>query len=71
MEKLSRPSSYRRIVVCVDGTWFNEDGREGHGHGNNSNVFRIYASVKIGKTTDGDGNEVEQVAKSRSKRYMQ
>ncbi|KAF4910515.1 hypotheticall protein [Colletotrichum fructicola] len=63
MEKLSRPSSYRRIVVCVDGTWFNEDGREGHGHGNNSNVFRIYASVKIGKTTDGDGNEVEQIAK--------
>ncbi|KAI8270678.1 hypothetical protein K4K58_008506 [Colletotrichum sp. SAR11_239] len=45
MEKPSRPSSYRRIVVCVDGTWFNEDGREGHGHGNNSNVFRIYASI--------------------------
>ncbi|KAF4806787.1 hypothetical protein CGCSCA5_v014065 [Colletotrichum siamense] len=63
MEKPSRPSSYRRIVVCVDGTWFNEDGREGHGHGNNSNVFRIYASVKIGKTKDGDGNEVEQIAK--------
>ncbi|KAF6817605.1 hypothetical protein CSOJ01_02315 [Colletotrichum sojae] len=26
---MGRPSSYRRIVVCVDGTWFNEDGREG------------------------------------------
>ncbi|KAH0421262.1 hypothetical protein CcaCcLH18_13537 [Colletotrichum camelliae] len=63
MEKPSRPSSYRRIVVCVDGTWFNEDGREGHGHGNNSNVFRIYASVKIGKMKDRDGNEVEQIAK--------
>ncbi|KAF6835458.1 hypothetical protein CPLU01_04329 [Colletotrichum plurivorum] len=28
MGKMGRPSSYRRIVVCVDGTWFNEDGRE-------------------------------------------
>ncbi|KAK0369223.1 hypothetical protein CLIM01_13420 [Colletotrichum limetticola] len=53
----------RRIVVCVDGTWYNEDGREGNGYGNNSNVFRIYASIKRGKTTDGRGNKITQIVR--------
>ncbi|KAG8162513.1 hypothetical protein KVR01_008278 [Diaporthe batatas] len=79
------PESYlpRRIVVCVDGTWFDEDGREGNyssttwdrgpdqrrlltvgckgcGRGNNSNVFRLWASVKEGLVTDANGNNFDQ-----------
>lgn len=78
----SKTDLRRRIVVCVDGTWFDEDGREGRhsytvqekltrpeltvflkgrGRGNNSNVFRLWASVKQGRVTDENGNEFEQV----------
>ncbi|EXF74204.1 hypothetical protein CFIO01_06798 [Colletotrichum fioriniae PJ7] len=53
----------RRIVVCVDGTWYNEDGREGNGYGNNSNVFRIYASIKREKMTDKQGNNITQIVR--------
>lgn len=51
----------RRVVVCVDGTWYNEDGLEGYSSGNQSNVFRIWASIKTGHVTDADGNAFEQV----------
>ncbi|KAK1991597.1 hypothetical protein LX36DRAFT_663148 [Colletotrichum falcatum] len=56
-------SRIRRIVVCVDGTWYNADGKEGQGAGNNSNVFRTFASVRVGKFADANGNEVEQIPK--------
>ncbi|KAG7038260.1 peptidoglycan binding domain protein [Colletotrichum scovillei] len=56
-------SRLRRIIACVDGTWYNEDGQEGRGNGNNSNVFRIYASIKSGKGTDEKGNKFEQIVK--------
>ncbi|KAK2010458.1 hypothetical protein LZ32DRAFT_607472 [Colletotrichum eremochloae] len=56
-------SRIRRIVVCVDGTWYNPDGKEDEGTGNNTNVFRVFASVRFGKFTDENGNEVEQIPK--------
>ncbi|KAK2035957.1 hypothetical protein LZ31DRAFT_636809 [Colletotrichum somersetense] len=56
-------SRIRRIVVCVDGTWYNPDGKEGKGTGNNTNVFRIFASVRFGNFTDENGNDVEQIPK--------
>ncbi|KAF9869978.1 hypothetical protein CkaCkLH20_12587 [Colletotrichum karsti] len=34
----------------------------GRGYGNNSNVFRVYASIKRGQFKDDQGNKVEQVA---------
>lgn len=52
----------RRLIVCVDGTWYDADGREGCRNGNNSNIFRIYAAVKQGIFTDPDGRQIEQVA---------
>ncbi|GKT58413.1 peptidoglycan binding domain protein [Colletotrichum tofieldiae] len=58
---MSSQSRIRRIVVCVDGTFYNPDGKEGKGTGNNTNVFRIFASVRYGKFTDANGNAVEQV----------
>ncbi|OBR11669.1 Peptidoglycan binding domain protein [Colletotrichum higginsianum IMI 349063] len=83
---MSGKSRIRRILVCVDGTFYNPDGKEGenrhHGYenippsqavltanrigkgaGNNTNVFRIFASVRFGKFIDENGNEVEQIPK--------
>ncbi|KZL71939.1 peptidoglycan binding domain protein [Colletotrichum tofieldiae] len=60
---MSSQSRIRRIVVCVDGTFYNPDGKEGKGTGNNTNVFRIFASVRYGKFTDANGNAVEQIPK--------
>ncbi|KAK1967034.1 hypothetical protein LY78DRAFT_737467, partial [Colletotrichum sublineola] len=53
-------SRIRRIMVCVDKTWYNADGEEGQGAGNNSNVFRTFASVRVRKFTDTNRNKVEQ-----------
>ncbi|KAG7108324.1 hypothetical protein HYQ45_018118 [Verticillium longisporum] len=59
----SRPQhDVKRIVVCVDGTWYNADGKEGKGTGNLSNTFRIFASVKQGTFEQG-GKTIKQVAK--------
>ena len=41
-----------RLVCCVDGTYFTPDGSDGKGHGNITNVYRIYASIKTGKCFD-------------------
>ncbi|WQF79485.1 Putative GTP binding domain, Tle1 phospholipase, P-loop containing nucleoside triphosphate hydrolase [Colletotrichum destructivum] len=60
---MSGKSRIRRILVCVDGTFYNPDGKEGKGAGNNTNVFRIFASVRFGKFIDENGNEVEQIPK--------
>lgn len=57
---MSAPKEIRRIIVCVDGTWYNADGKESNGHGNTSNVFRIFASVKQGKFTQ-DSIKYEQI----------
>ncbi|MCJ1306944.1 hypothetical protein MMC25_000588 [Agyrium rufum] len=50
----------KRLVVCVDGTWFGPDGASSHGSENKSNVFRIYASIKEGRFTDQSGNTIIQ-----------
>lgn len=41
-----------RLVICIDGTYCAADGPDGKGHGNISNVYRIYASVKQGDCDD-------------------
>lgn len=41
-----------RLIVCVDGTWGNPDGRVGNPQGNVSTVFRTFASVEEGMVTD-------------------
>ncbi|KAM0812828.1 putative DUF2235 domain-containing protein [Seiridium cardinale] len=53
----------KRITVCVDGTWYNQDGQEGQGKGNNSNISRVSWSVKRGTFTDKDGRPVKQIDK--------
>ncbi|KAL0764159.1 hypothetical protein CaCOL14_013212 [Colletotrichum acutatum] len=61
---MATPTNFKRIVVCVDGTWYNEDGQEGRGSGNNSNIFRIYASVKVDEpVTDEFGNTITQIVR--------
>ena len=42
-----------RLVICIDGTYCTADGPDGKGHGNTSNVYRIFASVKTGECDDG------------------
>ncbi|KAL8766023.1 MAG: hypothetical protein Q9194_006392 [Teloschistes cf. exilis] len=41
-----------RLIYCVDGTYCTPDGTSRRGHGNISNVYRIYASVKKGLCFD-------------------
>ncbi|KAK6081937.1 hypothetical protein SCUP515_02716 [Seiridium cupressi] len=53
----------KRITVCVDGTWYNQDGQEGQGKGNNSNISRVSWSAKRGTFTDKDGRPVKQIDK--------
>ncbi|KAI1814796.1 hypothetical protein GGS20DRAFT_384500 [Poronia punctata] len=38
----------KRVVVCADGAWYGSDGLTARRGGNNSNVYRIYSSVKQG-----------------------
>ncbi|GAP87641.1 putative ras GTPase [Rosellinia necatrix] len=51
----------KRVVVCVDGTWYDPNGHVVRREGNNSNVYRIYSSVKQG-TFVQDNRAVKQVA---------
>ncbi|KAG9589921.1 hypothetical protein KCU97_g7704, partial [Aureobasidium melanogenum] len=51
----------RRIIACVDGTWYDADGQEGQAHGNNTNVFRIYAAIGRGAVKDEHGETIEQI----------
>ncbi|KAH6876364.1 hypothetical protein B0T10DRAFT_585450 [Thelonectria olida] len=54
----------RRLVCCVDGTWMLPDGTMGSFHGNASNVFRVWASVKEGRiraSESHDGKEWQQI----------
>lgn len=41
-----------RLIYCVDGTYYMPDGTDRRGHGNISNVYRIYASIKKGRCFD-------------------
>lgn len=40
----------KRLIICVDGTWCREDGV--HDAGNQTNTYRISASVQQGDCTD-------------------
>ncbi|KAI0408135.1 hypothetical protein F4802DRAFT_550661 [Xylaria palmicola] len=51
----------KRVVVCVDSTWYDPNGLVVRREGNNSNVYRIYASVREG-TFVQDNRAVKQVA---------
>ncbi|KAI0866151.1 hypothetical protein F4860DRAFT_459102 [Xylaria cubensis] len=51
----------KRVVVCVDGTWYDPNGVVVRREGNNSNIYRIYSSVKEG-TFVQDNRAVKQVA---------
>ncbi|KAG9527209.1 hypothetical protein KCU93_g5369, partial [Aureobasidium melanogenum] len=51
----------RRIIACVDGTWYDADGQEGQAHGNITNVFRIYAAIGRGAVKDENGETIEQI----------
>ncbi|KAI0870076.1 hypothetical protein GGS24DRAFT_505127 [Hypoxylon argillaceum] len=51
----------KRVVVCVDGTWYDPNGLVVRREGNNSNIYRIYSSVKQG-TFVQDNRAVKQVA---------
>lgn len=46
-----------RLIICIDGTYCTADGPGGKGHGNISNVYRIFASIKTGKCPDGFNQE--------------
>ncbi|KAI2643451.1 hypothetical protein GGS21DRAFT_542183 [Xylaria nigripes] len=51
----------KRVIVCVDGTWFDQHGLPAHREGNNSNIYRIYSTIKKG-TFVQDNRAVKQVA---------
>lgn len=51
----------KRVVVCVDSTWYDPNGLVVRREGNNSNIYRIYSSVKQG-TWVQDNRAVKQVA---------
>lgn len=51
----------KRVVVCVDGTWYDPSGLVVRREGNNSNIYRIYSSVREG-TFVQDDRAVKQVA---------
>lgn len=46
-----------RLIYCVDGTYCTPDGTDRRGHGNISNVYRIYASIKKGRCFDENTNK--------------
>jgi uncharacterized protein (DUF2235 family) len=50
-----------RLIICVDGTWCTPDGPYGNTRNhNNSNVFRIYSSIKEGVCKDSQGQSFIQ-----------
>ncbi|KAI0422110.1 hypothetical protein F5X98DRAFT_326877 [Xylaria grammica] len=51
----------KRVVVCVDGTWYDPNGLVVRREGNNSNIYRIYTTVKEG-TFVQDNRAIKQVA---------
>ncbi|KAH9901759.1 hypothetical protein F4778DRAFT_737580 [Xylariomycetidae sp. FL2044] len=51
----------KRLVICVDGTWFDPSGAVTRREANNSNVYRVWSLVKQG-TFIHAGRPVKQVA---------
>jgi len=49
---MAYPKIPTRLIYCVDGTYCTPDGTNHRGHGNISNVYRIYASIKKGRCCD-------------------
>ncbi|KAH7034861.1 uncharacterized protein B0I36DRAFT_84926 [Microdochium trichocladiopsis] len=54
-------SPVKRVVACVDGTWYDDNGCCNTRFGNNSNVFRLWASIRQGTFVHGN-RSVKQVA---------
>ncbi|KAH7143464.1 hypothetical protein EDB81DRAFT_795723 [Dactylonectria macrodidyma] len=50
----------RRLVVCVDSTWVEEDGAEGDSENHPSNGFWIWLAVKKGVVKGKDGKLWDQ-----------
>ncbi|KXJ95977.1 hypothetical protein Micbo1qcDRAFT_231121 [Microdochium bolleyi] len=50
----------KRVIACVDGTWYDENGCCNTRFGNNSNVFRLWASVRQGTFMHGN-RPVQQI----------
>ncbi|KAH9216224.1 hypothetical protein DL95DRAFT_460511 [Leptodontidium sp. 2 PMI_412] len=50
-----------RLIVCVDGTWCTADGPRRSDYQNNSNIYRLCASIKTGVVTDISGQKFKQV----------
>ncbi|KAI1345632.1 hypothetical protein F5Y01DRAFT_323014 [Xylaria sp. FL0043] len=48
-----------RLVICVDGTWFNPDGGNDK-KGNITNIYRFYASIGKGELQDASGTRYIQ-----------
>ncbi|KAI0534258.1 hypothetical protein GGR58DRAFT_520511 [Xylaria digitata] len=48
-----------RLIICVDGTWFDPDGGNNK-KGNITNIYRFYASVGKGEVQDASGNRFIQ-----------
>ncbi|KAI0862785.1 hypothetical protein F4860DRAFT_522773 [Xylaria cubensis] len=46
-----------RLIICVDGTWFDPDGGDDK-QGNITNIYRLYASVGKGVFQDASGNRL-------------
>lgn len=54
-------SPVKRVVACVDGTWYDPKGLITRREGNNSNIYRIYSSVKQGTFVQNE-RAVKQIA---------
>ncbi|KAG4437219.1 hypothetical protein IFR05_007308 [Cadophora sp. M221] len=50
-----------RFIVCVDGTWFTPDGARSQEYHNNTNIYRLWASIKQGEVKDHSGQKFNQV----------
>lgn len=49
-----------RLIICADGTWCTPDGPYGQCYNNISNIYRVYASVKVGECEDARGRIFNQ-----------
>ncbi|KAK2591187.1 hypothetical protein QQS21_011121 [Conoideocrella luteorostrata] len=54
-------TSRTRVVACIDGTWFDDDGQ--CGNGNASSIHRLARSTKKGIIKNDDGSVVKQIVK--------
>lgn len=54
---MASPDVPTRLVICVDGTYCTPDGTDHEGHGNITNVYRVFAAVKTGLCFDTIANQ--------------